>query len=187
MCLIYIDLEKYDSARTLLRKSLLIHAQSLSLMHPTVGKIATALGYTYCKLNNLPKAKELLEGGLIILEKHYGKNHFQTAETLRSLGEVYLAQGEIKKAEEFIRQSLKILEMNSEVPNHPDRHLILERVATLYEYQANLAKNNHIRAIRFKQLARQALNQALKVAKATFPKDSEHINRIQKRLISNYY
>lgn len=171
--LLYIDLGKYSEAKQLLEDNLKYYQKVLPKTHPKIGNTFTALGKICLKMHEIDKAFSLLTQGLKILENHYGKDHLQTAESYRLLGELHIQKNTLEKAELFLQKSLSILKKY----NHPDMSLTFENLAKL-----SLIKNKQNKTKWYKKQNYNYLKKALKIERYNFPKESQHIARIQESI-----
>lgn len=163
----YRALGDYKKAKSLLEQSQVICRKYFPENHVYIASSLAYLGDLHTEMGDYKTARILLEKSLDIFEKNYGKNHLQAARVLRSLGRVYLLKGKLPEAEKYLLNSLEIFKYNK----YSESYISLENLAELH-----LKEDLYSQAIQY-------LEQALKIVKAHFPKDSSHIERIQNKLI----
>ena len=177
---VYRNLGDYENAKSLFEQSLATYKKSFKENSVKIAWIYVHLGKVYEELGDYEKAKGLFEKSVVAYEKHYGKDHIETARVLKSLGQVYLLKDHTETAENLIKKSLKIFEKSK----HPESYMCLESLAELHIKKSINAENKGDlqQSKIFKKQAILYLNQAQKIVKTHFPKDSPHITRIQNKL-----
>ncbi len=176
---IYAALNNYEKAKNLFQRGLIIYRKYLSENHLLITDALVSLGNAYKNLGHYAKAKTLLEQSLRVYENHFGKEHIETARVLKDLGEICLLEDDLGKAEGFLYTSLKIFQKS----NHPDIYMVLESLAqfSLKKSKNEESKGNY-QPEAFKTKAIDFLKQALDVANANFPEESQHIVKIKNKL-----
>ncbi|MBN9413718.1 MAG: tetratricopeptide repeat protein [Candidatus Paracaedimonas acanthamoebae] len=176
---IHRELGEYKKAEKSLGKSFKMLKEN-DPRDTRIGWVSKELGALYKKLGQYNQAKKYLKESLKIFEKHYGHNHIKVGAVLRELGETHLLEGDINAAENYLNKALGIFELN----NHPESYTVLEILGDLYLKKLKDAydKKDHQQIESSRTQALNYLNEAFKIVKDYFPKDSPHIARIQEKI-----
>jgi tetratricopeptide (TPR) repeat protein len=179
----YNSLGLYKEAEAIFLKAEVVYNEKLRKDDPwKISYILFQLGDIYKNLRNFPVALSYFNKTLTICEKYYGQAHLKTAQALLELGQVYFLKGNLDSAEKFIQRALNIFEQS----RHPQVYKCLENLSEIYQHKCNQAKAQGLGlAVEIENFNKDSINylkQALDIAKAHFPEDSSHINRIQSKL-----
>ncbi|MBL9029975.1 MAG: tetratricopeptide repeat protein [Caedimonas sp.] len=128
---------------------------------------------------HLEKAKICLEQAIQSYQKVYGDSHVKTAILFQELALTYLLQGKREESEVLLQKSLKVLKAH----HHCQTYLTLEILSDLFLKKAKEASLSFPQSQAYNNQARQYLVQAFESAKAFFPEDSAHLQRIQAKLL----
>jgi tetratricopeptide (TPR) repeat protein/DNA-binding CsgD family transcriptional regulator len=177
---VHLELGNYREAKILLEKSLTIHQKHLNKDHLKIAWTSLNLGRVYVKLSQFQEGQALLEKSLKACEAQKEKNHMEIARILHALGELYLAKNQMEAAEKYFLKSLETFLVHK----HPDRYMVFESLGELNVKRSIQAmhNNNKFYSHKFKKRAVEHLQQALGVAKTSFPITSPHKARIESKL-----
>lgn len=147
-----------------------------------IRSLLPTLGQLYTVKKQYDKAKEILLRASSLIANHYGEKHFMIARVKAYTGELALARGHLDEAEHCLQESLALLKPI----NHTDMYIPLEILAKLYHtryIKGQAQKQLSTKAIqKMRKLRNQYLLEAYNLIKARFPKESEHVTRITRKM-----
>ena len=127
LALLYVAQERYEQAKPLLQKALVISERVLGKEHPHTATRLHHLGMLLALQERYGLAEELLQRALQIREKALEVEHPCVAQTLYELAKLYTLQAKYNVAQRLFQQTLAIQEKFLD-PYHPDV------VATMGQY-----------------------------------------------------
>jgi len=177
---ILIECNQYEKAKEITETNAIWQKKLLITDHICLARSASILGKVYAKFGYFDKAIPLIESAKAKYEKYYGETHIETAHILVLLGQSFLLKGDLEKAEKYLQKAHNIYKQT----NHTKVYQCLEALADLYQKRSEQSakKSDGTQSQRLITKSIEFLRQALDVAKAKFPDDSPHINRIQANL-----
>lgn len=140
------------------------------------------LGKLYIHYEQYEKAEKILQNSLYLINKHYGDKHVKSAKVLCLLSKIDVINNKMKDAEEKLMKAHNILKNN----HHADMYMVLEHLSDLYLCYKNQENDKKLRHQHYEQ-ALFFLRSALEIAQIKLPNDSDHIFRIQKKLLKNFW
>jgi tetratricopeptide (TPR) repeat protein len=133
------DLEEYDEALTVYKKSLKIRQQLLSSNHPDLAKSYNNIGVVYVNMGEYSKALFSHEKALEIRQQSLSPNHPHLGSSYNNIGVVYDKMGEYTEALSYYKKSLEI-KQKSLPTHHPDLASSNNNIGLMYEHMGNYSK-----------------------------------------------
>ncbi len=163
---LYVDMGYYDMARQVLEKSLAIHKLRFGENYLKTMIIKRTLAHAYVGLGELEGAKKLYQDCFQWFEKFLGRSHPEYARLLYRFGYLCLCEKDYMNAENFLKQALHILEAHK----HAETDRCYEYLGDLYAAQGKTIQS------------KQAYYNAFCLTHKNFPKISEHMKRLTKKI-----
>ena len=106
--LVYGDIGKYNQAKELCEKALMITKKIFGENHANVVTSYNNLASVYDNLGEYNQAKELFKKALMIMKKFFGENHEDVATSCNNLANMHTRLGEYNQAKELSEKALMI-------------------------------------------------------------------------------
>jgi non-specific serine/threonine protein kinase/serine/threonine-protein kinase len=110
MGFVYLNLGRFDQARSLMERGLELRSQNLDADHPDMATSFTALGWFHYRTGDFRRSEEFHQRALEIRERSHGPLDSRVAQDARHLARVHWAQNRFETAESYYRRSLEILD-----------------------------------------------------------------------------
>ena len=133
----YQQLEEYEQAESLLRKSLAVRTRLQARDNPHLIGLKRSLGGLYMELMRYDEAEPVLLEVLALRKAVLPPEHPDIATSLNDLGELYYRQGDADKAEPLFTQMMDIRRKSLSL-GHPDFIAGLFYMAELYRSMGRL-------------------------------------------------
>ncbi|CAO4843163.1 MAG: hypothetical protein FADNKDHG_01201 [Holosporales bacterium] len=180
---IFIDCGEFDKAHLLIKKLKKSYEDNgyqknynyFTYLLPLLGKL-------YIHDEHYAKAEKILQNSLYLINKHYGDKHVKSAKVLCLLSKIDLINNKMKEAQAKLMSAYNILKDN----HHADLYMVLEHLSDLYLCYHQQENDKKLRQQHYEQ-ALFFLRSALDIAQIKLPNDSDHIFRIQKKLLKNFW
>src|SRR5262245_1792825 len=130
---------KYDEARPLAERALVIRERVLGSEHQDVADALNDLANYYSAKDQYPQSEQLLQRAMTIREKVLGPDHPGIAITLNNLAILYKKKGDYARAESQYQRALAIDE-KALGPDNPHLARSLNNLANLYSDRGDYAK-----------------------------------------------
>jgi CHAT domain-containing protein/Tfp pilus assembly protein PilF len=134
---------KYDEARPLGERALMLREKALGADHPDVAEALNSLAILYSILGDDDRSEASFQRALSIREKALGPEHPALAQVLNNLGLIAQTRGDYARAESLLKRALDISEktLGSE---HPDVAVRYNNLGDIYRERGDIDKGEQL-------------------------------------------
>ena len=154
VCLLHIDLGKFDQAKGYGHQALEIRIKTLGSTHVEVGNSYNGLGILYQEMGKMEQAKDYHQRALEIQIKALGPAHVDVGCLYNNLGNVYKIMGNLEQAKDYHQRALEII-VKALGPTHVVVASSYNNLGNVYEEMGEFeqAKDYHQRALEIQMKA----------------------------------